>query len=439
MKKILISFLALFLIQSVSSANEIDKYIKKNDFELKSTVSIYAKNDKKVIYKTHSKKLLNPASVLKTLTFGASYFVLGDNYKFETILYRDNQNNFYVKLGGDTLLTSRDLVNLFSNIKKCKINNIYVDDSIIERTTYPAGWMNEDMFPAERAITPYIIDNNMVQIAIKRSSFATTVDIIQNDSYKFPIINQLKLGNEQSYKIEKMYGEDSSILSFTGTISKDELLNLPILRPDINFDIKLREAIEKAGITYLNKVYIKKIPKGATRVASVSHNINEVSKNILLNSDNFSAETVFKVAAAKYINYSHSATLDDAIAMFKDVFKDEITEDIVISDGSGVSRYNLVNCEFVVNCLEKLFKNENYKNLLATANQGTLANRMIFLENNLRAKTGTLSNMSSIAGTLKSKKGNDIVFASIIQNSPKRKAILKNFENNVITILYRRY
>ncbi len=439
MKKILL-FLTFIIFTCSVQANEIDRYIKKNDFELKSTVSILAKKNNKVVYKKHSQKLLNPASVLKMLTFGASYVTLGDDYKFETILYKDNSNNFYLKLGGDTLLTTRDLTQLFSQIKKCKINNIYIDDTIFDKTPYPQSWMQEDMYPNERAITPYIIDNNFTEIAIKRSSLATTIDIIQNDPYKIAIINNLKLTKtENAYKIEKVYGEDSQILSFNGTIAKDELINLPVLNPEINFDIKLRRALDKAEIRYLNKVFVKKIPQGAQRVASISHNINEISRNILLNSDNFSAEVAFRVAAAKYVNYSHSATLDDALAMFKDVFRNELSDDIKISDGSGVSRHNLVNVEFVVNCLEKLFQNEKYKNLLATANQGTLKDRLIFLENNLRAKTGTLSDMSSIAGTMASKSGNNVVFAIIVQNSPKRKAILKNFENNVITMLYRKY
>ena len=201
MKKILLLILAVFTFSTYSQANEINKYIKQSDFGLKSTVSIYAKNDKKVIYKTHSEKLLNPASILKTLTFGAGYLVLGENYNFETALYKDSSNNYYIKLSGDTLLTSKDLVNLFSKIKKCKINNIYIDDSIIEKTMYPAGWMQEDMFPTERAITPYIVDNNMTQIALKRSSLATTIDIIQNDSYKIPIIKLITPPTIEVYKI----------------------------------------------------------------------------------------------------------------------------------------------------------------------------------------------------------------------------------------------
>lgn len=439
MKKTFLSVLLFFLFSLSTNANEIDKIIKKNGFEMKSTVSIYAKRNNKILYKKYSQKLLNPASILKVLTFGASYIVLGDNYNFETTLYKDNQNNYYVKLGADTLLTTKDLAGLFSKIKNSKINRIYIDDSIIDKSDYPQSWMGEDMYPTERAITPYIVDDNTVEIAIKRSALATNIDIVQNDPYKIPVINQLKLGNKQDYKIEKAQGENSNILVFSGTILNDEIFNLPVLKPEVNFNIKLMRSLDKAGIKYLNTITTKKIPKGALKVGSVSHSISDISKKILLNSDNFSSEVVFKVAAAKYINYSHPATLDDAIVMFNDIYQNEITEGIKISDGSGVSRHNLVNAEFIVNCFEKLFKNKKFENLLATANQGTLSNRVGFLENNLRAKTGTLSDMSSIAGSLMSKKGSDIIFAIIIQNSPKRKAVLKNFENDVITSLYRKY
>jgi len=443
LKKIFLSFLIILSFSSSTLANEIDKYIKQNDFELKSTVSIFVENDKKVLYKKNPEKLLNPASILKILTFGSSYLTLGEDYNFETSIYKDSQNNLYLKLGGDILLSTNDLIDLFNQVKKnfniSKINNIYIDDTIIDKTPYPTSWMEEDVWPYQRAVTPYIIDNNFTEIAIKRSSLATKVDIIQNDSYKIPIINELKLGDKQDYKIAKLYGENSSIIGFSGIINKDELIKLPVLKPEINFNIKLRKALDKAEIKYFNKITSKKTPKNVYKIATIEHNIKSISKPILLASDNFSAEVIFRVAAAKYINYSHSATLDDAINMFNCVFNINDDTNIKIADGSGVSRYNLINTKTLVELMEILFKDEDFKNLLATSNQGTLKDRLLFLENNLRAKTGTLSNMSSIAGTLKTKSNHDITFAIIIQNSPKRKAILKNFENNIISILYRKY
>lgn len=436
-------FCLLFFAPQLAQANAIDKYIKESGLMAHSTVSILVNNstDGHVYYKKNEKKLLNPASTLKLLTFGSSYQTLGGDYEFETSIYKDSENNLFVKLGADPLLSQNDLNKLFGDFKKkyktLQIKNIYIDDTIIDKTPYPMGWMEEDVWPNSRKISPYIVDNNFTQIALKRSSLSTVADIVQNDPYKVAVINELKVSDKHSYKILRAYGENSPIITFKGTIAKDELINLPVLDSEINFNIKLRKALDKNDIKYFNKIVSKKMPANACKIVSVSHNIKQVSKNILHNSDNFAAEVVFRVAAAKYINYSHPATLEDAINMLSTQFL--IPEGVVIADASGVSRYNLVNSEFLNKVLLELFKDEEFKNLLATSNEGTLKDRLLFLNGNLRAKTGTLSKMSSIAGTLKTKKQNDIVFNIIIQNSPKRKAVLKNFEDSIITILYRKY
>ena len=446
MKKAFI-FIVTFLILQFSAvfANEINRIISQNDFELKSTIGILAvdKNSDRILYEKHSKKLLNPASVLKSLTFGASYFTLGSDYEFKTKLYRDYQNNLYVKLGADPLLSSNNLIDLFKTFREqnpnFKINNIYIDDSIIDKTPYPDGWMEDDIWPENPAITPYIVDNNMFEIAISRSSLATKVDIIQNGSYKLPVVNELTLGEKQDYTIEKLYGENSPIVTFRGTIAKDEIIKMPVLQPELNFKIKLLDALHKAKVNYYAPVNPKKVPNNAVELNYVSHTIDEVSIPILHDSNNFVSEVVFRVAAAKYINYSQNATLNDGINMFYSIFPASDCEGIKIADASGVSRYNLVCCDYVASCLKTIFGCEGLKNLFATSGEGTLKERLGFLENNVRAKTGTLSGVSSIAGILTSRENREIIFVIITQNSPKRKAVLKNFENTVISILYRRY
>ena len=449
MKKLTILTLVLFLMILPVKANHIEKYVKQTDFELQSTVSIYIQDEKSghVLYKKNEQKLLNPASTLKTLTFGISYFILGENYKFETALYKDTSNNIYVKLGADTLLTQGDLNNLFKEFKQKfdtrKINNIYIDDTILDKNPYPMSWMEEDVWPYARGISAYIIDKNYTDILIKRSSLATKVEIIQNDDYKIPAINELKLADinsdVQNIKLVRIWGDDSSIVNFQGTVSKDEILKLPVLRPDINFNIKLKKAILKNEINYSKTITSAKMPSNAVKINSVYHTVEEISKDILQNSDNFASEIVSKVAAAKFINYAHPATFEDEIDMFNAYFNNQIPEGIKIADSSGVSRYNLVSGEFITNALADLFCKINLKPLMATPPQGTLQDRLMFLNENLRAKTGTLSKMSSIIGSVKTDKGNDVIFDIIIQNSPKRKAVLKNFENSIIGIIYHNY
>ena len=114
MKKIIIFFIFLCFAITPTKANTIEKIVAQSNLGIKSSLGIYVINSdtNKEIYKKNEQKMLTPASTLKTLTFATSYKVLGENYKFSTEIYKLN-NDIYLKLSGDTLLTSSDLVNLF--------------------------------------------------------------------------------------------------------------------------------------------------------------------------------------------------------------------------------------------------------------------------------------------------------------------------------------
>ena len=76
---------------------------------------------------------------------------------------------------------------------------------------------------------------------------------------------------------------------------------------------------------------------------------------------------------------------------------------------------------------------------MAQPSEGTLSTRLLFLTDNLKAKTGTLSHASALLGTMTTKQGKDVVFCIITHNSSKRKAIIKNFENRLVGLIYRKY
>ena len=406
MRKFFLSILICFFIVTSVSANEINKRVKEMSLGMGSTFSAYVVDfdTKKVLYKKNEDKYLNTASVIKPLTFGAVYKVLGNNYEFKTSLYIDSNNDIYIKLGGDVLLSQSDLNNLLSNLKNLKFNKIYIDDTIFVYEQYPSVWLDEDKWPNQRMISPYIVDSNYTDIAINRSSLAKKVDIIQNNDYKIPFINELKIGDKQDINILRLYGENSHIVNLQGTVKEDEIIKIPLLKPEINF---------------------------------ISHNIKDVSKSILYNSDNFASEVVFRVAASKY--YNKSATLDDSIKMFREIYKEYLTDEDVLADGSGVSRQNLFCSETIAKILTKLFEDEEFRNLLATSNQGTLSERLIFLKDNLRAKTGTMKDFSSLCGIFNTRKNRQVVFVFITQDSNKRKALLKNFENTLVGTIYKKY
>ena len=110
---------------------------------------------------------------------------------------------------------------------------------------------------------------------------------------------------------------------------------------------------------------------------------------------------------------------------------------IRITDASGVSKNNLVSTDFVSEFLVKS-KNNYAMQYLATPGEGTLTHRMLQIKNNLRAKTGTLSDVSSIAGYLTSKSGKNYAFCIITNDIKLSESDKKMLEDYIIREAYLR-
>ena len=146
-------------------------------------------------------------------------------------------------------------------------------------------------------------------------------------------------------------------------------------------------------------------------------------------------ESIAKIAAGKY--YKKQGTDSDAINLFNKFYEQYGLNKsrIKIVDASGVSKNNLTDADFIT---EYLVKNQSEKVMdsLAQPGVGTLTERMLPLKNNLKAKTGTLSDISSIAGYLTARNGNKYAFCIIINDPASSNTSKKNLENYILRELY---
>ena len=87
---------------------------------------------------------------------------------------------------------------------------------------------------------------------------------------------------------------------------------------------------------------------------------------------------------------------------------------------------------------EFLVKNQDNPilNRMSKPGEGTLAERMLPLKEVLRAKTGTLSDISSIAGFVTSQKGKRYAFCIIINDPKSSNSEKKLLEDYLIRELY---
>jgi serine-type D-Ala-D-Ala carboxypeptidase/endopeptidase (penicillin-binding protein 4) len=94
----------------------------------------------------------------------------------------------------------------------------------------------------------------------------------------------------------------------------------------------------------------------------------------------------------------------------------------VISDGSGLSRYNYLSAEMITEVLERMFKDDRHReSFVATlpiaGRDGTMATRMRHTraEGNAVAKTGSIANTRSLSGFVRTRDNEMLVF-SILAN-----------------------
>ena len=148
------------------------------------------------------------------------------------------------------------------------------------------------------------------------------------------------------------------------------------------------------------------------------------------------AETVFKIAGKKYMGKNGTGSFEDGLKMLSDFCKKQNidTSNVNIVDASGVSKNNIMTANFMT---EFLLKNCNYlEHRLTTAGEGTLSDRMFYLKDKLYAKTGTLSNISSITGYITTKKNNKYVFCIMINTAKLKEADKKMLEEYILRGIY---
>lgn len=443
---ILITLLLIMTTQAKTYSVAIDKTIAQSSIN-KGAVSVSVKDTTtgKVVYRLNDKQPTMPASTLKLITLGASIDTLGYDYEFSTKLYKTTNNDLYLKLGADPFLTSVGLNTLMEKaVKEKKITSpkiIYIDDYIFDKTEWGEGWQwDDDLNPLMPKFSSYNIDKNLLSIIISPTNPGSPAQIYTNKFYPITFMNLVTTGKENDIELNRNNSIAPNILNISGTINKQITEEIPINNPKRYFILRLEDAIQSAKMDYYGGFPQKKTPTtNVYLVAEIKHPISQAIKAILMDSNNFVAETVFKLAGAKLVNNTGSLQHSQEMlnAYFNKIGID--AQDIKIVDGSGVSKNNIITANFMTDYLVKQFKNETLKNSMPTAGEGTLKNRMLYFKDNLRAKTGTLSDVSGIAGYITSRSGKTYAF-DIMINDPKTKSNdKKSLEEYIIRDIYTSY
>jgi D-alanyl-D-alanine carboxypeptidase/D-alanyl-D-alanine-endopeptidase (penicillin-binding protein 4) len=383
MKKYLFS-LVIFGLSAVAMAQDslrfrLDSLLEDPLFETSQVgLMVYDLTADSTLYTYNHRQMLRPASCMKLVTSITALDALGPNYEYQTALYYTGEiqgrtlvGNIYCVGGFDPMISQADVVTLASSIRQLGVDSI------------------RGLIVADR-----------------------------------------------SMKESLDYGE--------GWCWDDEnpmLIPLTIGRKD-NFTSTLAEEIARLGIN-LEKVELMqgRKPTQAKMIDVCCHSIKQVLQRMMKDSDNFYAESMFYQTAAS--TGHHPATAVDARNITKKLIN-RLGLDANryrIADGSGLSLYNYVTVELLVKLLRHAWRTPSIAKALMPALpvagvDGTLKSRMqnTLAQGNVRAKTGTLTGISSLAGYCTAPNGHELAFA-IINQGILDKTTGKAFQDRVCQVL----
>lgn len=440
-KYTVVSLLLLFCSLQAFAAENIDTIIKKSPLNNTSTIAVSVRNAKtgRVVYQYNQNKLLNPASALKVFTMKPVFDVLGADYKFQTGLYKDGANNIYIKLAGDPSLTTGRLADLLKN-NEGEVKDIIIDPYATDYQEWGIGWMWDDdashYFPK---YSPFTINNNMIKADIIPGSKTSLPQLKNRSGYSMVLVNMLTNGDADDFTVSRQPWLSSDTTVFSGTVNKESSVMLPVDNTQRYFVTCLKDALSKAGVKYTGTIKTAPVPQNLEQLAKTeSEPLSSLLSTTLKNSNNLYAELLFKAGGAKFAKAQ--GTTNNGIKLFDNSYASINAKKPLIYDGCGVSRNDLVSADWMSEALSKIYNDKNfseYEVLLPKPIEGTLSDRLINISRFVRAKTGTISGASSLAGYVTSKSGTKYSFAIIIQHFDGPVSAAKALEDQIVNAVYK--
>ena len=444
MKRLLTLVLVLFIMSGFCFADAKDKAIKKdistviNEFGVdKDSLAISIKNadNGKQIYSLNDKMLMNPASVQKVLTTPVVVETLGEDYEFATEIY-SRGDEAIIKLGADPYLNSKILRTLVGKLSK-DTTRMYIEANAIDNKVWGEGWQwDDDMNVLMPRFSSYNLDGNLIKLTIVPTDDTPFAMILNPSKYPLVFFNNVVKGEKTALDIHRDSIVSANTLVLSGTVARTTTVYIPTADLRRYFNVQLTRILEDKNLYFKHSVAESNVKDSDVLVERITHPIGQAVNDVLKNSNNLVSETMFKLAGGKYCNLKTGS--DSAgIKMFNDYcVKNKLDNSrIRIADASGVSKNNLVSADFIS---EFLLVNKNNKVMesLPIPGEGTLANRLLPIKNNLKAKTGTLSDISSIAGYLTTKAGKKLVFCIMINDMKLSASDKKMLEDYILREAY---
>jgi D-alanyl-D-alanine carboxypeptidase/D-alanyl-D-alanine-endopeptidase (penicillin-binding protein 4) len=430
-----------------------------------------------VLFESNSNKLLRPASNMKLYTVAAAMDRLTPDYRFVTSVYGSAKPDSKGVVHGDLTIYGRgdpsigfrfSEGNYFKSIDELAARivaagvkrvdgDLVGDESHFNGAPYGMGWEWEDLqwwYGAE--VSALTVNDNFLDTSVKPGNKVGAPAVITTGPPD-PLlritnsVNTAANGTKRDLEVYRALNSDA--VEFKGQIALDDkgyTGRLAISRPALLFAYLLRASLAQKGVTIKGKTRTidsfsggSLVRPSATPAPGTNANsqlveiarkesvpFSQIAAQTLKPSQNLYTELILRTLGELPVasptatppRTSEGRGIEVVRTFLKEAGVDPSS--LSLTDGSGLSRNDMITAEATLQLLTYMashrFANAFRDALPIAGVDGTMRNRLkgTAAENNLRAKTGTLSSATSLSGFVTSASGERLVFSIMVNNYP---------------------
>lgn len=422
-----------------------------------------------LLYRRNDDALFTPASVQKLFTTAAALATFGPEHRFTTTLALDGTlqptgefvGNVILKGGADPTWSAAfgvDAAAMFDEwadvldslgIRSIK-GNLIGDDDIFDDVPYAPGWAWDDLpWAYAPQIGPLALYDNAVTVSIAPPALDAELPYLRlypETEYVRVIPSIRMLDSTGVTVLTPLRDPSSNVIELNGSLARSSAqdtvsVRLSVDNPTAYTLWHLRAALQRRGIRFrgalldiddVNDI----VPDDRSQI--VIEHASMPLKNIIAvinqTSHNLGSEMLLKAMGWQHGEGSWDRGVDVVRAVLR---REGVNTNLVIADGSGLSRLNLCSPLHVASLLARANKaswGAAFKASLASPGQpGTLRRRMIGsrAEHAVQAKTGSMNNVSTLAGYVSTRDGETLAFAIMMGNFIAPPSMAQNLQDLV--------
>jgi serine-type D-Ala-D-Ala carboxypeptidase/endopeptidase (penicillin-binding protein 4) len=415
-------------------------------------VEVKSVDSGRVLFEHNARTLVMPASNMKILTLATAAETLGWDYCFTTTLETaatvENgvlMGDLIVRGTGDPTINGRNnraaavLDEWAGALKAAGITridgSIVGDDNAFDDEGLGAGWSWDYLqYDYAAPVGALEFNENVARLTVRPGAAVGEPVLIElAPGSGLQVVNHAFTGETKSQTtIDFGRRADQPVLTITGSLPVDAqpaTRQVAVVNPTIYFAQSLKDGLVARGIDVTGAAADADdrldLPAPDARRAlarTESPALREIATVLMKVSQNLYAETLLKATGAAK---GGLGTIEGGRIATRALLSSwGIPPSTYVQyDGSGLSRYDYLTADLIVTILERLYADPRHRDafvatLPIAGKDGTIASRMkkTRAEGNAAAKTGSIANVRSLSGYIRTRDGETLAF-SMLANS----------------------